>query len=75
MDAMQRDQRAKVLADLRQLEAGVPNLDLKALTGHPGWMRLRSGDWRVLYRSTGDGLHVARVVNRRDLERAVRTLP
>jgi len=26
------------------------NLDIKPLQGHPGWLRLRTGDYRVLYR-------------------------
>jgi len=45
-------------------------------------LRLRVGDWRVLYRPLseaeasdgGSGLLVARVVNRRDLLLAARTL-
>lgn len=64
-----------------------PNLDLAALRGRTPWLRLRSGDWRVLLRplsqaELGDvggtaerGFLVARIVNRRDLERAVATLP
>jgi hypothetical protein len=41
---------------------------------------MRVGDWRVLYRplleneTGGSGLLVARVINRRELERAVRSL-
>ena len=64
-----------------------PNLDLVALRGRAPWLRLRSGDWRVLLRplSPSELAHVAdtaergflvgRIVNRRDLERAVATLP
>jgi hypothetical protein len=63
------------------------NLDVLALRGRAPWLRLRSGDWRVLLRplnaaelaevagtATG-GFLVARIANRRDLERAVATLP
>jgi hypothetical protein len=34
------------------LEAEVPpaNADIKALAGSPPWLRLRVGDWRVIYR-------------------------
>lgn len=64
-----------------------PSLDLAALRGRAPWLRLCSGDWRVLLRplsaaeladiagAAERGLLVARIVNRRDLERAVATLP
>jgi hypothetical protein len=63
------------------------NLDIVALRGRAPWLRLRSGDWRVLLRplsaaeladvggAAERGFLVARIVNRRDLERAVATLP
>lgn len=64
------------------------NLDVTAITGHAPFLRLRVGEFRVIYRPlTGDeltrlssrrgadlgrsGFLIARVVNRRDLERAV----
>ena len=31
------------------------NLDVKALTGHPGWYRLPVGSWRVLNYSDPQG--------------------
>lgn len=64
-----------------------PHLDLVALRGRAPSLRLRSGDWRMLLRplsaaeladiavAAERGLLVARVGNRRDLERAVATLP
>ncbi len=73
----------------QQLTADPPpgNLDVKALQGRAPWMRLRVGDWRIIYRPlTREELHrlevseqaegylVARIVNRRDLERTLRTL-
>lgn len=63
------------------------NLDIKALTGRAPWLRLRRGDYRVLYRPLTDselraltapeqaGFLVERVVERGDLERAASTLP
>jgi mRNA-degrading endonuclease RelE of RelBE toxin-antitoxin system len=67
------------------------NLDVKALRGAAPWLRLRVGNYRILYRPlTRDelkavsrkrkrhaegGYLVARIVHRRDLERAVRALP
>lgn len=74
--------------------AAVPppdNLDVKPLEGAPGWLRLRVGTYRVLYRpmtkkelsaararhgelSGPEGFLVARVVHRRDLHAAARSL-
>ncbi len=62
------------------------NLDIKPLTGRVPWLRLRRGEYRVLYRplTTGElralaateqaGFLVERVVDRGDLERAASTL-
>ncbi len=78
---LDRPDRDRIRDALQQLAAGAENLDIKALTGSAPWLRLRVGDWRVLYRPLTDaeepdgaGLLVARVVNRRDLLRAVGTL-
>ncbi len=75
-------ERRRVRAALQVLAAGGNNLDVKPLAGVAPWQRLRVGDWRVLYRPLSDaetgsgdpGILVARVVNRRDLLRAVRSL-
>lgn len=74
--------RRRVRRALEQLAAGAPNLDVKPISGHPGWLRLRVGEHRVLYRplnatEAGDepGWLVARIVDRKDLERAAATLP
>jgi hypothetical protein len=67
---------------LVDLAAGATNLDVKPLAGAAPWQRLRIGDYRILHRpvepsasggSTARWL-VARVVHRRDLDRAVSTL-
>lgn len=55
-------------------------LDVKPLQGISPWLRLRVGEYRILYRPTdpdevaGVSYLVARVVHRGDLERAVSTL-
>jgi mRNA-degrading endonuclease RelE of RelBE toxin-antitoxin system len=63
------------------------NLDIKALTGRAPWLRLRRGEYRVLYRPLADGeLHmlgasepagflIERVIDRGELERAASALP
>lgn len=82
--------RSRIVRALREGLAADPfprNLDLVALQGRAPWLRLRSGDWRVLLRplsaaeladvagTATSGFLVARIVNRRDFERAVATLP
>jgi mRNA-degrading endonuclease RelE of RelBE toxin-antitoxin system len=68
-------------------EPQTANLDIEQLTGRAPWLRLRRGEYRVLYRPLTDtelqtigaieqaGFLVERVVDRRDLERAASTLP
>jgi mRNA-degrading endonuclease RelE of RelBE toxin-antitoxin system len=82
--------RKRLLALLeRELaaEPQPPNLDVKALVGRTPWLRLRRGEYRVVYRPlTGPelralraaeaaGFLVERIVDRRDLEKAAATLP
>lgn len=73
--------RRRVLAALEELAAGAENLDVVPLAGHRPWKRLRVGDYRVVHRDAqraqgepSGGYVVARVVHRRDLERAVERL-
>lgn len=67
--------RQRIVERLHNLDSGSPNVDVKSLAGHLPWRRLRIGDWRVLYRPVGDDdVLVGRIVNRRDLERAIRSL-
>lgn len=47
------------------------NLDIKPLKGHKPWLRLRVGDYRVVYRQHGGVILVARVVSRQELDTAV----
>lgn len=66
--------RAAVLDGLLALEQGAANLNVVAIAGHPPWLRLRIGDFRVLYRPIPAGWWAERIVNRRDLMEAVKTL-
>lgn len=73
---------ARIHEALAALAAGDANLDVKPLVGAAPWHRMRVGDSRILYRPVGPAEQidaeaqwlVARVVDRRDLERAVTTL-
>lgn len=68
-----RDRQRLVVA-LQALGDDAANLDVKALQGRAPWRRLRVGDYRVLYRPVEQGLWVERIMDRRDLDRAVATL-
>ena len=80
-DRVTRVLRADLVADLR-----APNLDVVQLEGRAPWSRLRVGDHRVIFRpltaaelralgaTQRKGILVERLINRRDLEKAIRHL-
>jgi mRNA-degrading endonuclease RelE of RelBE toxin-antitoxin system len=72
-------ERKRIADALRLLAAGAENLDVKALRGVTPWLRLRVGNYRVLCTvvpssPARSALVVARIVDRRDLDRAIVTL-
>lgn len=72
------DHRAalRAMSDVLTQEPLPANANDRALKGAAPWRRLRVGELRILWRTVGDGdrRRIARVIHRRDLERAVRTL-
>ncbi len=71
---MDRQTRKRVQQAFQALGAGAANLDVKPVAGHASWRRLRVGEHRVLYRELADEdarYLVARVIDRRDLHRAI----
>ena len=64
----------RIEAGLRRLIGGETNLDIKPVTGSAPWLRLRIGDWRILYRPADDQILVARIIHRSELQQAIRTL-
>ncbi len=64
----------RIAAGLNALGRGDENLDVRAVEGKPGWLRLRIGDWRVLYIGDEDSWWVERIVSRGELTRAVASL-
>jgi mRNA-degrading endonuclease RelE of RelBE toxin-antitoxin system len=72
------DHRAALsaMADVPTHEPLPANANDRPLKGRAPWRRLRVGELRILWRAVGNGerRRVARVIHRRDLERAVRTL-
>jgi mRNA interferase RelE/StbE len=76
---LDRPTRKRVQQALEALAAGAANLDVKPVVGHAPWLRLRVGEHRVLHRqltaAEGDPRQlVARVIDRRDLHRAIERL-
>jgi mRNA-degrading endonuclease RelE of RelBE toxin-antitoxin system len=75
LKSLNRQTRKRVQQAFQALGADVANLDLKPVAGHAPWRRLRAGEHRVLYRElTGEAdarYLVARVIDRRDLHRAI----
>jgi mRNA interferase RelE/StbE len=67
--------RKRVQQAFHALEGDAANLDIKAVAGHAPWRRLRVGEYRVLYRElaeeTSSRFLVARIIDRRDLYRAI----
>jgi mRNA-degrading endonuclease RelE of RelBE toxin-antitoxin system len=72
---LDRKTRKRVQQAFETLGADAANLDIKPVAGHTPWRRLRVGEYRVLYRElaveTDARYLVARVIDRRDLHRAI----
>jgi len=64
----------RIEAALRRLGDDEAKLDIKPLTGSAPWLRLRVGDWRIVFRPAEEALLVARIIHRSELQQAVRTL-
>lgn len=85
LGSVDRDTRRRIRTGLEQLENEGDNLDIAALSGRSPWRRLRVGEHRIIFRpfTTSEaaslnverGYLIARIVNRRDLHRAVANLP
>jgi mRNA-degrading endonuclease RelE of RelBE toxin-antitoxin system len=78
--AVPAPEQRRVRDGLEHLRIGALNLDIKPLSGHPPYKRLRIGTWRVIYTQNVDTeasevlFTVVAVVNRRDLRQAVKKL-
>lgn len=81
------DRLEKALFDELSADPAPENLDIKTLQGRKPWLRMRVGDWRLIYRpltqeellecregEETEGFLVARIIHRRDLDRTLRTL-
>lgn len=72
---LDRQTRKRVQQAFQALGTDAANLDVKPVAGHAPWRRLRVGEHRVLYRELADEAGarylVARVIDRRNLHRAI----
>ena len=69
--------RSHVHVDIRDLQSSPfpQGTRIKRLKGYrPPLYRLRSGEYRVLYRVRGNSITVLRVIDRKILERVIRRL-
>ena len=76
LDPVDRRRVLSALTDTLSADPLPANVDNKPLKGRVPWQRLRVGELRVLWRDVdpGQSRRVARVLHRRDLERAARQL-
>lgn len=78
-EALPQTAARRVTAALDRLSSAptAPNPNVKPLVGRKPWRRLRVGAYRVLFRLSDRGTEVwiGRIVDRKELDRAVRTLP
>lgn len=77
LDAFPQGKRQQLLDDLAAFAAApvaAPPRLKQLRRFKPPLLRLRSGDYRVLFRIVRMQLHVYRIVDRKDLERALRRL-
>lgn len=69
--------RAQIVSDIKRLyDNPLPTgVNIKKLKGfNPPLYRLRSGDYRVLYRIEGQVVTIMRVIDRKELERTIKRI-
>jgi len=77
LDTIPKELRKKILPDIRNLSSNPFPIGtmIKKLKGFkPPLYRLRSGDYRVLYRVQGNMVTIMRVIGRKELERIIKRL-
>ena len=76
MEKLPRADRRRATKAILALEENPfpPGKKWKRLEGTGGLVRLRAGNYRVLYEVLDDEIHILIVIHRRDLERWLRQL-
>lgn len=77
LDQIPIEIRREILSDIRQLSSAPfpPGTHVKKLKGFkPPLYRLRTGDYRIIYRVEARVIFIMRIINRKDLERIIKRL-
>ncbi|MDH4219740.1 MAG: type II toxin-antitoxin system RelE/ParE family toxin [Candidatus Aminicenantes bacterium] len=77
LDCIPEDQRIKIIALIKNFSSDpfTPGANIKKLKGFkPPLYRVRSGDYRILYRLQEKTITLLRVIDRKDLERIIKGL-
>lgn len=77
LKALSRRDQDTILSDIEALATEAilpPPPKVKKLKGIPNLHRLRTGDYRTIFRISTDGIYILRIVPRKELERALSCL-
>lgn len=77
MDCIPEDHRIKIIALIKKFASDpfTPGVNIKKLMGFkPPLYRIRSGDYRMLYRVQEKTITIMRVIDRNDLDRVIKRL-
>jgi mRNA-degrading endonuclease RelE of RelBE toxin-antitoxin system len=77
LDCIPEDRRTKIVALIKNFSFDplIPGAKIKKLKGfRPPLYRVRSGDYRVLFRTQEKTITILRVIDRKDLDRVIKRL-
>jgi len=77
LDCIPEDQRIKIVALIKKFsfDSFIPGANIKKLKGFkPPFYRVRSGDYRILYRLQEKTIIIMPVIDRKDLDRIIKRL-
>jgi len=77
LNSISEKRRAKIIASIKKVSSNpfAAETHIKKLKGFkPPLYRIRSGDYRVLYRVQENIIYIIRVLDRKDIERIIKRL-
>jgi len=77
LECVPEDQHTKIIAIIKKISNDPfnPGAKIKKLNGfRPPLYRIRSGDYRILYRVKEKSITIMRVIDRKDLDRIIKRL-
>ena len=77
LDCLPEDYRIRIIALIKNFSSDpfTPGANIKKLKGfRPPLYRVRSGDYRILYRIQEKTITIMRVIDRKDLDRIIKGL-